>query len=171
MRRAKLAVKFFNLTPSRLARSYRAFSSDQPPTVKLLINGQFQESETKEWVDVVNPATQAVVSRLPLTTSAEFGAAVEAAKAAFPSWRDTPGHPCARAMSKLQQLIREHMVECVEVAAGIGHMMMGEHLENVASGIDCYSIRQPLGVVAGNLSLQLPRNGAAVDVPHGHCIR
>ena len=55
-------------------------------------------------------ATQQVLSRLPLTTAAEFNAAVQSAKDAFPKWRDTPVPTRIRVMFKLQQLIREHMV-------------------------------------------------------------
>jgi malonate-semialdehyde dehydrogenase (acetylating)/methylmalonate-semialdehyde dehydrogenase len=115
------------------------------PTVKLLINGEFVESKTSNWLDVHNPvgwslicpkdilyllhylhdsnqpqlclqlhstiqATQEVVSRLPLTTPAEFNAAVAAAKEAFPAWRATPVPTRARVMLKLQQLIRENWV-------------------------------------------------------------
>lgn len=52
--------------------------------VKLLIGGEFVDSQTSDWIDVRNPATQEVVSRLPLATEAEFNAAVAAAKEAFP---------------------------------------------------------------------------------------
>jgi acyl-CoA reductase-like NAD-dependent aldehyde dehydrogenase len=55
-------------------------------------------------------ATQEVVSRLPLTTAAEFNAAVQAAKDAFPKWRNTPISARQRIMLKYQHLIREHMV-------------------------------------------------------------
>lgn len=119
-------------------------------------------------------ATQEVVSRVPETTPAEFQAAVDAAKAAFPAWRATAVPTRARVFLKLQQLIRENMeelaasvtreqgktladargdvfrgLEVVEYAAGIGPDMMGEMLENVSTGIDTYSIRQPLGVRRG----------------------
>lgn len=116
-------------------------------------------------------ATQEVVSRVPETTPAEFQAAVDAAAAAFPAWRSTAVPTRARVFLKLQQLIRESMeelaasvtreqgktladargdvfrgLEVVEYAAGIGPDLMGEMLENVSTGIDTYSIRQPLGV-------------------------
>lgn len=55
-------------------------------------------------------ATQQVLSKLPLTTSAEFNAAVQSAKDAFPRWRDTPIPTRVRVMLKFQQLIREHTV-------------------------------------------------------------
>lgn len=151
------------------------------PTTKLLINGEFVDSKTSKWVDVVCPATQDVVSKLPLTTPDEFNAAVAAAKAAFPAWRDTPVPTRARVMLKLQQLIRDNWdelarlvtqeqgktfqdargdvfrgLEVVEAAAGIAPLLMGETVENVAAGIDCYSYRQPLGVCAGICPFNFP---------------
>jgi len=139
------------------------------------------DSKTKDWIDVVNPANQKVLSKLPLTTEQEFNAAVAAAKAAYPKWRDTPVPTRARVMLKLQELIRANMdelaravtleqgktladargdvfrgLEVVEVAAGVAPMLAGEHVENVATGIDCYSIRQPLGVVAGICPFNFP---------------
>lgn len=156
-------------------------SSGETRTVKLLINGQLKDSQTKDWLNVVNPANQHVISRLPLTTPAEFASAVQAAKDAFPKWRDTPVPNRMRVMFKLQELIKENTeelarsvteeqgktladargdvfrgVEVVEAACGIAPYLMGEMIENVASGIDCYSVRQPLGVVAGICPFNFP---------------
>ena len=58
------------------------------PTVKLLIHGQFVESKTTEWKDVVNPATQQVLARVPFATPAELEAAVAAAATAYKTWRN-----------------------------------------------------------------------------------
>lgn len=72
------------------------------PTVKLLINGAFVESKTSEWRDVVNPATQEVLARVPFATREEMNAAVAAAKAAFATWRKTPSayvHGCSSSTS------------------------------------------------------------------------
>lgn len=156
-------------------------SAASVPGAKLLIDGVFRESRAKEWIDVVNPATQEVVSRVPKTTSEEFEEAVLSAKAAFPKWRSTPVGTRARVMLKLQELIRRDMeklasnvtteqgktladargdvfrgLEVVEAACGIGSLMMGETVENVSSGIDTYSIRQPLGVCAGICPFNFP---------------
>lgn len=59
-------------------------------TAKLLINGQFIESKTQEWQDIVNPATQEVIGRVPFATVEEVDAAIQAAQDAFASWRQTP---------------------------------------------------------------------------------
>lgn len=150
-------------------------------TVKLLIDGQFLDSKTKEWVDVRNPATQEVVARLPLCTGEEFNAAVQSSKDAFPKWRTTPVPQRARVMLRLQELINRHMdelaasvtreqgktladargdvfrgLEVVEYAAGIGRDLMGEYVEHVSGGIDTFSLRQPLGVTAGICPFNFP---------------
>ena len=81
------------------------------PTVKLLIDGKFVESTTTQWRDVVNPATQEVLARVPFATPAEIDAAVASAKEAFKTWKKTPIGARARVFLKLQQLIRENMGE------------------------------------------------------------
>ena len=76
------------------------------PTVKLLIGGQFVESKTTEWRDVVNPATQEVLARVPFATQDEINAAVASAKEAFKTWKKTPIGTRARIFLKYQQLIQ-----------------------------------------------------------------
>jgi malonate-semialdehyde dehydrogenase (acetylating) / methylmalonate-semialdehyde dehydrogenase len=130
-------------------------------TVKLLINGSFVDSQTTEWHDVVNPATQDVLAQVPFATDAEINAAVAAAKEAYKTWRHTPLAARARIMLKLQALVREHMsriaktlsaeqgktvadaegdvfrgLEVVEHACSIGSLQLGEFAENVANGVD-----------------------------------
>jgi malonate-semialdehyde dehydrogenase (acetylating)/methylmalonate-semialdehyde dehydrogenase len=151
------------------------------PTVKLLINGQMVESQSKEWRDVVNPATQAVLARVPFATQDEINAAVAAAKTAFKTWKKTPIGARARIFLKYQQLIREHMkelaailtaeqgktlldaegdvfrgLEVVEHAAAIGNLQLGELATNVAGGVDTFSIHEPLGVCAGITPFNFP---------------
>ncbi|KAJ7517346.1 hypothetical protein O6H91_21G020000 [Diphasiastrum complanatum] len=163
------------------AATFSMPSISSPPGVKLLLGGKFLDSQANEWIDVVNPATQEVVSRVPLTTGEEFDAAVAAARQAYPAWRDTPITVRQRFMFKLQELIRRDMdklalsvtteqgktlqdargdvfrgLEVVEQACGTVTMQMGEYVENVSSGIDTYSIRQPLGVCAGICPFNFP---------------
>jgi malonate-semialdehyde dehydrogenase (acetylating) / methylmalonate-semialdehyde dehydrogenase len=151
------------------------------PTVKLLINGEWVESRSTEWRDVVNPATQEVLARVPFATVAEVDAAVAAAKEAFKTWRNTPSGTRARIMLKFQGLIREHSkriaqiltaeqgktlpdaegdifrgLEVVEHACSIGSLQLGEYGENVAGSIDTYTLRQPLGVCAGITPFNFP---------------
>src|SRR5579864_9114995 len=86
-----------------------ALVAEQPPTVKMLLQGKFIESQTSEWHDVVNPATQEVLAQVPFATDAEINAAVASAKEAYKSWKNTPIAARARIMLKLQALVREHM--------------------------------------------------------------
>lgn len=149
--------------------------------VKQLINGQFVDSDTSEWIDITNPATQEVIAKVPQTTDDEINQAVAAAQKAFQTWRKTPITTRARIFLKYQQLIREHMdelaeiltaeqgktiadargdvfrgLEVVEHAAGIANLQIGDFVENVASGVDTYSIWQPLGVCAGITPFNFP---------------
>ena len=149
--------------------------------VKQLINGQFVDSNTSEWIDITDPATQEVIAKVPQTTDDEINQAVAAAKAAFQTWRKTPITTRARIFLKYQALIREHMdelaeiltaeqgktiadargdvfrgLEVVEHAAGIANLQIGDFVENVASGVDTYSIWQPLGVCAGITPFNFP---------------
>ncbi|MDM0045967.1 CoA-acylating methylmalonate-semialdehyde dehydrogenase [Variovorax dokdonensis] len=153
----------------------------QVATVKLLIGGQFVESKTSEWRDIVNPATQEVLARVPFATEDEVNAAVASAKEAFKTWRKTPIGARSRVFLKYQQLIRENMselaailtaeqgktlpdaegdvfrgLEVVEHAAGIGNLQLGELANNVANGVDTYSVLQPLGVCAGITPFNFP---------------
>ncbi|WP_374553126.1 CoA-acylating methylmalonate-semialdehyde dehydrogenase [Aquitalea pelogenes] len=151
------------------------------PSVKLLINGEFVESQSQEWRDIINPATQEVLARVPMATSGEVEAAVASARTAFASWKKTPIGTRARIFLKYQQLIREHMkelaalltaeqgktladaegdifrgLEVVEHAASIGNLQLGEYAENVAGGVDTYTVQQPLGVCAGITPFNFP---------------
>ena len=150
-------------------------------TVKLLINGQFVESKAKAWRDVVNPATQEVLARVPMCDAAEVDLAVKNAAEAFKTWKNTPIGARARIMLKLQELIRRDMkklaacltaeqgktlpdaegdifrgLEVVEHACSIGTLSLGEFAEQVANGVDTYYIRQPIGVCAGITPFNFP---------------
>ncbi len=149
--------------------------------VKLLINGEWVESQTTEWHDIVNPATQQVLAKVPFATAQEVDAAISAAHQAFQTWKLTPIGARMRIMLKLQALIREHSkriavvlsneqgktiadaegdifrgLEVVEHACSIGTLQMGEFAENVAGGVDTYTLRQPIGVCAGITPFNFP---------------
>ncbi|MGO4605996.1 CoA-acylating methylmalonate-semialdehyde dehydrogenase [Variovorax sp. 2RAF20] len=155
--------------------------SSQLPNVPLLINGEFVQSKTAQWRDVVNPATQQVLARVPFATPDEVNAAVASAKDAFKTWRKTPIGQRARIFLKLQQLIRENIkelaailtaeqgktlpdaegdvfrgLEVVEHASAIGNLQLGELANNVANGVDTYTVLQPLGVCAGITPFNFP---------------
>ena len=159
----------------------QANTQNTVPTVKLLIGGKLIESKTTQWRDVVNPATQEVLARVPFATLDEMNAAVASAKEAFKTWRKTPIGARARVFLKYQQLIRENMkelaailtaeqgktlpdaegdvfrgLEVVEHAASIGNLQLGELANNVAGGVDTYTLLQPLGVCAGITPFNFP---------------
>ncbi|CAL5377647.1 unnamed protein product [Camellia sinensis] len=177
-----LSPQIFAFTNSHLSTAAEpSLKPRSPPRVPNLIGGRFVDSQSSEFIDVINPATQEVVSQLPLTTNDEFKAAVSAAKQAFPSWRNTPITTRQRIMFKLQELIRRDMdkiamnitteqgktlkdaqgdvfrgLEVVEHACGMATLQMGEFAPNVSNGIDTYSLREPLGVCAGICPFNFP---------------
>ncbi len=131
--------------------------------------------------EIYNPATGDVAGKVDFATSAEVDAAVQAAAAAFPAWRDTSLVRRAAIMFAFRELVRsrsdelaalitsEHGkvaadaagevargLEVVEFACGIPHLLKGSFSENVSTGVDAYSIRQPLGVVAGITPFNFP---------------
>ncbi len=153
----------------------------EPRSVQQLINGEFTESTTTEWIDITNPATQEVIAKVPQSTPAEIEQAIKTASEAFQSWRVTPISKRARVFLKYQQLIRENMdelaallteeqgktladargdvfrgLEVVEHASGIGNLQQGGYIENVASSVDMYTVQQPIGVCAGITPFNFP---------------
>ena len=150
-------------------------------TAKLLINGEFVDSKSTHWQDIVNPATQEVLGQVPFSTPKEVNAAIAAAQNALASWRQTPIQARMRIMLKLQDLIRSNLksiaqvltaeqgktladaegdiqrgLEVVEHACSIGTLQMGEYVEGVARGVDTYTLQQPLGVCAGITPFNFP---------------
>ncbi len=132
-------------------------------------------------VPVFNPATGEVSAELPLSTLSELNEAVASAKAAQVAWGNTPPMKRARVMFKFKALLdqyaddlareisREHGkvhddalgevargIDCVDFACGIPQLLKGEFSRNVGPGIDSYSDRQPLGVVAGITPFNFP---------------
>jgi malonate-semialdehyde dehydrogenase (acetylating) / methylmalonate-semialdehyde dehydrogenase len=150
-------------------------------TAKLLIDGKFVESRSAEWRDIVNPATQEVVGRVPFATREEVDAAVASAAKAFQTWKTTPIGTRMRLMLRFQDLVRQNMkriaqtltaeqgktladaegdifrgLEVIEHACSIGTLQQGEFAENVAGGVDTYTLRQPIGVCAGITPFNFP---------------
>lgn len=149
--------------------------------IPLLLEGSFQESKSSQRLPVLNPANQAVLAEVPMATTDEVNRAVAAAKEAFASWRNTPPPTRARIMLTYQQLLKQHHdeiaeilaqetgktfadakgdvwrgIEVVEHACNISTLLMGETVENVANGIDTYSLIQPLGVCVGITPFNFP---------------
>ncbi len=149
--------------------------------IRNFIGGEWVPSSATDALPVVDPGTGDVLGYTPLSTRADVDAAVKAAAAAFPAWRATPPVQRARVLFRLKALLDEHkeelartlsrehgknVAEClgevqrgienVEHACGIPTLMMGDTLEDVARGIDCETIRQPLGVFAGITPYNFP---------------
>jgi malonate-semialdehyde dehydrogenase (acetylating) / methylmalonate-semialdehyde dehydrogenase len=150
-------------------------------TITHYINGQLVDSRSERYTDVYNPALGAPCARLALASTDEVNAAVDAAAAAFPAWAATPPLARARVLFKYLQLCQQHTdefaamvtrehgktfsdaqgevargIEVVEFAVGIPHMLKGEFTDQIARGIDAWSMRQPLGVVAGITPFNFP---------------
>jgi malonate-semialdehyde dehydrogenase (acetylating)/methylmalonate-semialdehyde dehydrogenase len=145
------------------------------------INGKHVDGTSGRFSDVYNPATGEIAAEVPLATAAELGAAVAAAKAAFPDWAATPPLVRARIMFKYKTLIEDNAdelaalitaehgkvlsdaagsltrgLEVVEFACGIPQLLKGEYTEQVGRGIDAWTMRQPVGVCAGITPFNFP---------------
>jgi malonate-semialdehyde dehydrogenase (acetylating)/methylmalonate-semialdehyde dehydrogenase len=141
--------------------------------VRNFVGGGWRDASATTTVPVHNPASGAEIARVPLSSGADVDAAVKAAKAAFPMWRDTPAPARARVLFRLKALLEEHKeelaralttehgkviaetrgeiqrgIESVEHACAMPTLMMGETVEQISSGVDSATWRQPLGVFA-----------------------
>ena len=153
----------------------------QVEKVKNYINGAWVESLSGQEEEVYNPATGEVIAYVPISNKEELGMAVEAAAAAFQSWKRVAVPRRARYFFQYQQLLVEHWhelaelitlengksleeaqgevqrgIECVEFAAGIPTLMMGSQLPDIATGIESGMYRYPLGVIGGIAPFNFP---------------
>lgn len=145
------------------------------------VNGEKVAGTSGRFADVLNPATGEVQAQVPLATKAEMDAVIAKAAEAQVGWAATNPQKRARVMMKFGQLINEHMdtlaelvarehgktlpdargdvqrgLEVVEVCMGAPNMLKGEFTDSGGPGIDLYSMRQPLGVVAGITPFNFP---------------
>lgn len=139
--------------------------------LKNYIDGNWVASFGKGHVDVVDPANGELLAQTPLGTREDVALAVEKAKIAFPSWRAVPAIERVQFLFKLKSLMEDRLedlsrtitiehgktlaeargsvrraIQMVETACGIPSLMMGEHFEGIASGIDCSTVKRPMGV-------------------------
>jgi len=153
----------------------------QVEKVKNYINGAWVESLSGQEEEVYNPATGEVIAYVPISNKEELGMAVEAAAAAFQSWKRVAVPRRARYFFQYQQLLVKHWhelaelitlengksleeaqgevqrgIECVEFAAGIPTLMMGSQLPDIATGIESGMYRYPLGVIGGIAPFNFP---------------
>ncbi len=141
--------------------------------LKNYINGEWVASSATDYWNVVNPASQEVMAQVPSGTTADVDAAVKGAEAAFAVWKRVPAGKRIQYLFQLKRLLEENLddlsrtitlesgktfveakaewvraIENVENACGIPALMQGDFSEDIATGIDEYMIRQPLGVCA-----------------------
>jgi malonate-semialdehyde dehydrogenase (acetylating) / methylmalonate-semialdehyde dehydrogenase len=167
-------------------------------TINHWIDGHAGQREAERYGAVYDPASGQQTTRVAYATGDDVDAAVRAAKAAFPAWRDTPVVKRARVMFAFLDLLQRHKdelariiaaehgkvvpdaagevqrgLEVVELACGIPHLLKGDFSENVSSEVDSYSIRQPLGVAAGitpfNFPVMVPMWMHPIAIACGNC--
>ncbi len=149
-------------------------------TVPAWIGGK-PVSSCARFGEVYNPASGQVTRRVCFADEKMVDAAVKAAAAAFPAWRDTPPVRRARIMQDFLSLLKQNQkqlaqivtdehgkvlsdamgsvqrgIEVVEFACGIPHLLKGEYSENVGTQVDTYTLRQPVGVCAGITPFNFP---------------
>ena len=152
-----------------------------PSTVTCWIGGEDVAGTSGRLGDVFDPALGHVIRRVHLAGRDDVGRAVAAAQAALPAWGDTPPLRRARILMRFRELLEAHRdelarliteehgktlpdaagsvqrgIEVVEFATGIPHLLKGEQAEDVARGISCHSMRQPVGVCAGITPFNFP---------------
>src|SRR5246127_1474363 len=161
------------------------------------IDGQRTTGQSQRTADVYNPNTGRVQAQAPMASAADVDAAVAVAVEAQKEWAAWNPQRRARVMMKLVELVNDHAdelaellslehgktvadsrgdiqrgIEVIEFAIGIPHLLKGEYSEGAGPGIDVYSLRQPLGVVAGitpfNFPAMIPRGRAGPALPCGN---
>ena len=147
----------------------------------LWIGGRATPSRSTRYGEVTNPATGEVLRHVPFATAEDVAAAVAAALAAWPAWRDAPALRRARVLMRFRELMETHKkdlarlvsqehgktlidaegsitrgIEVVEFATGIPHLLKGEFSDTVGTEVDSFSLRQPVGVCAGITPFNFP---------------
>ncbi len=151
------------------------------PTIQHFINGKRVTGKSERHASVFNPATGEVSAEVALASVDDTRAAIAAAHTAYPGWAGTTPLRRARVLFRFRDLIEQHRrelaslitrehgkllsdaegevtrgLEVVEFACGIPHLLKGEHSENVGTGVDSWSLRQPMGVCAGITPFNFP---------------
>ena len=176
----------------------KSISSTATASIEHWIGGRIAPGQSGRRADVFNPATGKVTGQVALANTGEVAAAVAAAQAAFPAWADTPPIRRARVMFKFLELLnqkREDLaraitaehgkvftdavgevsrgIDIVEFACGIPQLLKGDYTDQVSTGIDNWTMRQPLGVVAGitpfNFPVMVPMWMFPVAIAAGNC--
>ncbi len=150
-------------------------------TLKFFVNGSWEENPGRSLRPITNPATGEVIAQVPYATEGDVDRTARAAHAAFLQWREVPVVDRVQVLYRYKALLDRdadgiarilstengktlddargsvrRAIQMVEVACGMPSLMMGQSLENVSKGIDCQTIRQPLGVCAGISPFNFP---------------
>ncbi len=161
------------------------------PTVRNYVGGRWVDSTATTFGEVHNPATDQLLARVPYGGAADVDRAVKAAQAAYPAWRATPPVNRVRPLFVLRNLFEKYFddvsrivtlehgktldesrssvrraIDNVDLAIGIPTRMMGQSLEDIAAGIDCHTVRQPLGVFAAITPFNFPAMVPMWFLPH-----
>jgi malonate-semialdehyde dehydrogenase (acetylating)/methylmalonate-semialdehyde dehydrogenase len=149
--------------------------------LKYLVGGEWKDTTSGNYYEITNSSTGEVMALAPRCTAEEVDAAVEAAAAAYPEWRDTPITKRVQVMFRMKALLEAHLhdlakllatemgksyaeargdvlkaIEVVELACAAPVTMQGDSLMNVAEGYDTVSYREPMGVFAGIVPWNFP---------------
>ena len=150
-------------------------------TVRNFVGGEWMASSPANWHELTNPATGDSLGRVPMCGPTEVNEAIRAAREAFPKWRETPVVVRCRYLFKFKTLLEDNFdeiarlvtlengktideargslrrgIENVEHACGMPTLMLGDSLEDIATGIDCEFMRQPMGVYAAITPFNFP---------------
>jgi malonate-semialdehyde dehydrogenase (acetylating)/methylmalonate-semialdehyde dehydrogenase len=150
-------------------------------TVSFYVNGKWTNAEGRHLMPVTNPATGAEIAQVAYASVEDVNRTVELAHAAYLTWRDVPVVERVQPLYRFKTLLEKHAhevaaaltsengktaddarvevrrgIQMVEVACGMPNLMMGDSLNDVASGIDSHTIRQPIGVCAGITPFNFP---------------
>src|SRR5687768_17307821 len=176
----------------------KSLSSTAVASIEHWIGGRIVPGQSGRRAEVFNPATGGVTGQVALANSTEVANAVAAAQAAFPAWADTPPIRRARVMFKFLELLNQEKdnlaraitaehgkvftdaqgevsrgIDIVEFACGIPQLLKGDYTDQVSTGMDNWTMRQPLGVVAGitpfNFPVMVPMWMYPVAIAAGNC--
>ncbi|MBI3694214.1 MAG: CoA-acylating methylmalonate-semialdehyde dehydrogenase [Acidobacteria bacterium] len=150
-------------------------------TLRFYVNGRWEEAAGRSLHPIYNPATGETIAQVPYATAEDIDRVARAAHAAFLKWREVPVVERVQVFYRYKALLEKHAdevarilttengktiedargsvrraIQMVEVCCGMPSLIMGYSLDNVAKGIDCQTIRQPLGVCAGITPFNFP---------------